>query len=324
MTAERGPLAGLVSEPAERLYRRLLLTGGVPTDGDGVSLADPAVVELLDAGIAFRSGEADVVLRPVSMATALRTLLERRHRELGELQRQMIDGWSKLTEHLPSTVDAGGGARAGGGVRLLTDVREISTIAAELWRTPTSRFRGTETGAFPTRPTADRVFTPPRSAIERGVRFQMIYQADYRTTSWGNEIIDRSAAAGEEIRLREQVPAKLFHVDDAVALVATDRVAKTALLVRSPALVSLIAEWFDAMWADSSSVAIGGAVDVGLTEQQQRVLQQMLLGHADEVIARQLQVSVRTVRRHITVIYEQLGVNSRFAAGVAAAKAGWL
>ena len=52
----------------------------------------------------------------------------------------------------------------------------------------------------------------------------------------------------------------------------------------------------------------------------------MLIGHGDEAIARQLNVSVRTVRRHVTVIYERLDVRSRsrFAAGVAAAKAGWL
>jgi DNA-binding NarL/FixJ family response regulator len=44
----------------------------------------------------------------------------------------------------------------------------------------------------------------------------------------------------------------------------------------------------------------------------------------DEAIARALGTSVRTVRRHITALLEMLGVNSRFAAGAAAAKRGWI
>ncbi len=44
----------------------------------------------------------------------------------------------------------------------------------------------------------------------------------------------------------------------------------------------------------------------------------------DAAIARKLRVSVSTVRRHIRSIYDALGVDSRFAAGVRAAKLGWL
>jgi DNA-binding NarL/FixJ family response regulator len=44
----------------------------------------------------------------------------------------------------------------------------------------------------------------------------------------------------------------------------------------------------------------------------------------DHGIARRLEISVTTVRRHIKAIYEMLGVDNRFAAGVLAAKHGWL
>lgn len=61
----------------------------------------------------------------------------------------------------------------------------------------------------------------------------------------------------------------------------------------------------------------------GISAQQMRVLALMPTAD-DRVIARRLDVSVTTVRRQIKVIYGVLGVNNRFAAGVAAAKRGWI
>ena len=44
----------------------------------------------------------------------------------------------------------------------------------------------------------------------------------------------------------------------------------------------------------------------------------------DAAIARRLRLSVSTVRRHIKALYQMLGVNNRFAAGMVAAKRGWV
>lgn len=58
-------------------------------------------------------------------------------------------------------------------------------------------------------------------------------------------------------------------------------------------------------------------------EAHRRVLV-LMARYDDHVIARRLGVSVTTVRRRIKAVYELLGVNNRFAAGVAVAKRGWL
>ena len=50
----------------------------------------------------------------------------------------------------------------------------------------------------------------------------------------------------------------------------------------------------------------------------------MATGANDEVIARRLDISVTTVRRYIAMIMERLGVSSRFAAGAAAQRKGWI
>lgn len=117
----------------------------------------------------------------------------------------------------------------------------------------------------------------------------------------------------------------MLHVDDRVALVTTDRAAKSALLVRSPAMVELLGDWFDLLWNHPATLThpVGGN-DPTLTASQRDVLTLMLDGGGDEAIARRLEMSVTTVRRNIKAIYGLLGVNNRFAAGIAAAKLKWV
>ncbi len=56
----------------------------------------------------------------------------------------------------------------------------------------------------------------------------------------------------------------------------------------------------------------------------QRVLELMAEGLHDDAIARRAGMSTTTVRRHITAIMTRLGVTSRFAAGAAAQRRGWI
>jgi DNA-binding NarL/FixJ family response regulator len=57
---------------------------------------------------------------------------------------------------------------------------------------------------------------------------------------------------------------------------------------------------------------------------QQMVLALMAEGLHDDAIARRAKLSTTTVRRHITAIMKRLDVTSRFAAGAAAQRRGWI
>lgn len=324
-TADRGqPLAGLVSPAAETLYLRLRASRSARL-GTGPAEVDPqaaATAELLDLGLVFRSGDDDNLIRPVNQAVALQILLEQRQNELLSAQRRIIEGWSKLTGLLPRNV---GGAAPGeiDGVLPVSDFDEVVTKAAELYPSARRRMRGVETGEFPTRPTRERIRTPPEAAVKSGARFQMIYQVGYLSTPAGAVVVTESMQRGEEVRLRPELPIKMLHVDDSVALVSTDRSAHTALLVRAPAMLAMLAEWFDLLWNDSATIRYDGSRDPALTETQRRVLELMAVD-GDEAIARRLNISITTVRRYVKAIYLALGVDSRFAAGSAAAKRGWI
>ncbi|WP_374201564.1 response regulator transcription factor [Actinocorallia sp. API 0066] len=54
------------------------------------------------------------------------------------------------------------------------------------------------------------------------------------------------------------------------------------------------------------------------------MLRLLAQGLSDDAIARRLRVTTSTVRRHCAAIREELGVATRFAAGVEAARRGWI
>jgi DNA-binding CsgD family transcriptional regulator len=315
-------LAGLVSTEAEEAYQRLRVAG-MPRTGspDGaVAPRTPGIAELLDLGIAFRSGHDDGLIRPVAPAVALRILIEARQDEMVSFQNRILDGWSKLGKLLPTALDGGRAAGRIDGIQVLTRFEDIVTRAAELYSAPKTRLRGTETGVLPTRPTGARMLSAPRG----GARCQMIYEIDYQSTRAGASVVARSERAGEEIRLRHRLPITMLHVNDAIALVATDRAGRTAVLVQAPAIVAMLAEWFDLLWDNPTTMAYPvGGTETALSPVQRDVLK-LMLANDDETIARRLRMSVTTVRRHIKAIYLALGVNSRFAAGMAAAKLNWI
>lgn len=300
-----------MSTDAEEIYRRLRLAGALRVGAavDEIDPAAPGVVELLDLGIAFRCGPDERLLRPVDPAAALRMAIAARQHDMISFQHRILDGWARLSHLMPSVVDGGGKMP---GVSVLTTTTDIVTRTAELSSAPRTRLRGTETGAFPTRPNL-----PPARA---GARRQVIYEIDYQRTDPGTLAVDRAVAGGEEVRLRHRLPVRMLHVDDAVALVMSEQ---GAVLVHAPALVAMLAEWFDLLWDHPTTTAYPVGAESGLNPVQRNVLTLMLVSD-DETIARRLDMSVTTVRRHIKAIYLALGVNSRFAAGMMAAKLNWL
>lgn len=189
------------------------------------------------------------------------------------------------------------------------------------------RLRSTLTSEFVGGAPQPGVVRPPSDSVSSGVRFQMIYEAAHAADPWGAHSVEQSVQAGEDARMRGTVPVKMVHVDDRIALVTVDRSgASGAVLVREGALLALLADWFDRLWDDPATVALtGSAVSASsLTSVQRRVLHLMAAGLTDETIATRLGTSVRTVRRHVGALQDELAAESRFAAGVAAAKRGWL
>lgn len=304
-------LAGLVSAEAEDLYRRLLAAGSLRVNMEGDRGGPVGLTELLECGVIFR---ADGEVRAVNPAAALRILLAARQSEVLDTQSRILDGWNQLSRMLPPAFGNSGG---GDGVRVISRVDDVVAIITELRGSVGRRVRSMEIGDFPARST---VGARPAKTV-----WQVLYESHFVGTDLGARLLERSVASGEQVRLRTRLPVRMLHVDDRVALVTIDRAATSALLVWSPAMVELLGDWFDLLWNHPATLTHPvGDIDPMPTPSQRDVLTLMLDGGGDEAIARRLGMSVTTVRRNIKAIYGLLGVNNRFAAGIAAAKLKWV
>lgn len=132
---------------------------------------------------------------------------------------------------------------------------------------------------------------------------------------------------GLQLRLsRGRVRGALL-VDGEVALVrcAPGTADPAASVIRSPGLVRALETLFVGAWAHAAPV--GGRsrprerVPADLAR---RVLDQLCAGNTDSHAARRLGISLRTYRRRVASIMQELGAESRFQAGALAVEAGLL
>jgi DNA-binding CsgD family transcriptional regulator len=140
-------------------------------------------------------------------------------------------------------------------------------------------------------------------------------------------IIETCTEAGEQARLLAAVPMKMKLADHTTAMLPlTPTGAAGALVVRAPIIIAALREYFELLWERATPLTASRPAARGdeLTPMQMTVLKLMAQGKHDDAIARSAGISTTTVRRHITAIMNRLGVNSRFAAGAAAQRRGWI
>ncbi len=135
------------------------------------------------------------------------------------------------------------------------------------------------------------------------------------------------AEAGEEVRVMTDVPTRLAVFGSSAALlgqrfgVDDDR----RLVLRQASIVAALGCLFEALWEKALAVPILGGPRHDEGRNGQRLLVRQLAGGAkDEQIARALGLSVRTVRRRVAELLDELGAESRFQAGAEAVRRGWL
>lgn len=139
------------------------------------------------------------------------------------------------------------------------------------------------------------------------------------------ESIARAIADGEEYRLTSEDPPTDLLIADDVALVRLDATGQSgAVLVHAPHMVSMLADYFELLWA--KAVPLGGEDDgTGpLPGVQRRILRLAAQGFKDESIARVLGLSSRSVRRHMEKLTTRAGASNRLTLGIAAAQLGWI
>jgi DNA-binding NarL/FixJ family response regulator len=161
--------------------------------------------------------------------------------------------------------------------------------------------------------------------LRSGRRSRAIYQV--QVLHRAPELIRVRAEAGEHVRILAEVPGRLAVLGSTAAMMGEEFGTHDGrrLVLRQPGVVAAMAAMFEALWEKALAVPVldGQRYDEG-TSGQRLLLRQLAGGAKDEQIARALGLSVRTVRRRVAELLDELGADSRFQAGAEAVRRGWL
>ncbi|MFB9631815.1 helix-turn-helix transcriptional regulator [Nonomuraea helvata] len=165
-------------------------------------------------------------------------------------------------------------------------------------------------------------------SLSRGVRIRSIHAQISLSDPLVRDHLRARASEGIEIRVAPIVPTRMLVYDRRIAIIQADPedLEAGAVLIRGGNVVRSLAAIYDYLWLTASEPqdvprSVHG---MALTEQQHAVLRLLATGAKDDAIARKLGVSNRTVTRVVAELTAILGAESRFQAGVRAAKLGWL
>lgn len=172
-------------------------------------------------------------------------------------------------------------------------------------------------------PREDQMLTVIERVIATGRRSRAIYPAHALTEAKATLVA--RAQAGEQIRVLPHLPTRMFIIGTTHAVLPEPLgfVDEPRSLIRQRGLVEALTLLFEMLWDRAVPVP---ELDRGEARPDLRrlLLMQLADGAKDEQIARTLGISLRTVRRRIADLLIELGVDSRFQAGVEAVRRGWL
>ncbi|MBD0292211.1 MAG: helix-turn-helix transcriptional regulator [Jiangellaceae bacterium] len=145
-----------------------------------------------------------------------------------------------------------------------------------------------------------------------------IYPAEAMHRPEWLRVVREWADVGEQVRLLPSPPSRLMLFGTEAALVPVEwgRYPARRVVVRTPGVVDALSNLFELLWRQA--VPFPGTADGSGGNKQ--VLRLLAAGAKDETIARQLGLSLRTVRRRVADVLGELGATTRFQAGVEAAR----
>ncbi|HEY2443125.1 MAG TPA: helix-turn-helix transcriptional regulator [Streptosporangiaceae bacterium] len=321
-----------VDAAAEAVYLQMLrspqagvseLAGDLGMTGDAVRRALDQLAEL---SLLRPSWEDPSALRPVSPEVGLESLLAHRQVELMREQHRIDEGRAamalvvaNLAGTRPETAHAD--------VEELIGIDAIRERLEQLTVETRHEVLAFMNGGRHSAASLDAGRPLDRQLLERGVSIRTItldsVRNDPPTFGYAQWLTD----LGGQVRSVPVLPLRMTIIDRERVMIPLDpgnSRAGAALLCGSGAVAAMCA-LFEQTWNTATPLGVAPPrSEAGLSNQEIALLRLLAQGDTDEVIARKLAVSVRTVRRICAELMAQLGARSRFQAGVRAAERGWL
>ncbi len=161
-------------------------------------------------------------------------------------------------------------------------------------------------------------------ALDRGTALRCVYHPGFDADRLKE--LTLFAAKGEQSRTAP-VPMKLVIVDASVALIPSMRSYLPGhelrmSIVRHPLLVEALQWLFEAVW--DTAVPIAASTYTESDPRRQMLMSLLMTGSTDQAIASNLGINVRSVRRWISELMDELGVTTRLQLGAAMVRAEYI
>lgn len=326
----RNLFEGLVPAEVIAAYDRLLASDGCPKDQAEELVGDAELVSALTSwGMAHVRPPSPVDpawLRPASPDLALQGVLAGHQNRLAKGQELLLDGHRRLVDAQAQFGACMNRPFPAHLVAVVSDREQISELSASLVNTARKDWM-TLDNLHTEMPLTEDFAQPPLPAFCGRVRCRAIYAAGAMDDPVARQVIRVCADAGEQARLLPEVPMKMKLADQTTAMLPlTPTGTASALVIRAPVIISALRDYFELLWERATPLKPERSLAPAdrLTPAQQNVLELMAEGLNDDAIARRAGLSTTTVRRHIAAIMSRLSVSSRFAAGAAAQRRGWI
>ncbi|WP_300681061.1 MarR family transcriptional regulator [Nocardioides sp.] len=323
-----GSRADLGSEH-RHLYRTLLHHPGAdPAElAEHSGLAPSVVRRLLDdlttAGLAQSSPAGWDVLRP---GDDLPDLLAAQRASLEALARH-----HDVTRRLDELFVAQRGGTHYEGIELIPHSSVLVSRTDELLARTTSMVRAFDRAPHYTvsdPADVDAQIDRESARMATGIRYRVVYEQSLWDDPVHAASTLRAVAAGEEARMVDQLPTKLYLFDDDRALLPLDPVRHadgSSLIVHPSGLLRALIEVFELVWRTAAPISPpSDLVASDLSERDRALLTLLAGGASDARITHQLGISRSTVTRTIADLCARVNVGSRFQLGAEAVRRGWL
>ncbi|TDO58256.1 sugar-specific transcriptional regulator TrmB [Kribbella sp. VKM Ac-2571] len=310
-----------VSPFDEIVYRRLVqdpsstLTGLASRTGATTARLARSLRRLEKLGLAIRRDGPSMCFVAADPAVAIEALVHQRQSELLRTARvtaELSTAYRESHQEIPGQL-----------VEVLTGHDAVAERFEELQRGCRTEILLCDRPPYvnpPGNPLQDAV-------LARGVKWRTIYAPESLDSEPALGRAAHLRVCGEQARLLPGLPMKLMVVDRRIALMPLAMqtgIEHSAVIQRSTLLDSMVT-LFEVFWSRAlpldQSIA---ASQAELPETERRLLDLLVIGTKDEAVARALGISLRTLHRRMHRLLQTLDADTRFQAGLQAARRGWV
>lgn len=317
-----------LSETAETVYWALVegrpattgeLRAAVPVDP--VRLRE-ALRDLESNGLVGRLPGAVVRYAAVAPDAALEVLFLEKEEQLRRARVQaarLAEGFHRAAGREPAEL-----------VEVVTGRAAVLQRLEQIQRGAQREYLGLDRPPYLQRPD---LCTPANGHLhDRGVAVRAIYEQSALDQPGRLADLEAGIGRGEDARVLPSLPVKMVLADGRIGLLPlhTDPAAiESAIVVHPSGLLRALSALFEVLWqrALPLSTLTGHNGQSGPDEpgpEARRILALLTAGLPDDAIARQLELSPKTVQRRVRDLMTRLGAGTRFQAGLQAAFRGWV